>query len=685
MNPLLKRAALSGINAVIKLHISHGKDINATDANGRSALMLAAMAGHLEACKTLLEAGADVCVVDADGRDAKALALLGGHPRIADLLAEHVQGEGADMSAGGQVPIEHESGEELDLSGWEAEEEVVAPESDTGIEVQATTVQGRISSHVPIDLDEDWTDIEIDLPEITDDRRRRRRIGRELRGEIHDLLISALDVGWIHVRQVEDLASADEEYSELAEHLVFILEETGVVIRDEELGTWLPSEDGHDESTGWETDDIAREALDFLSSLVSNDTDPLTLYLKEFGRRELLTAEGEVDLGREMASALKEAVGLVVSQKLLATSLLEIVEAVETGELSLSSLLSEVASTTSDDKDDDDEPIVSEGLDEDVQGDDPTAPSRTDMDVMVGVREVLSGSVVADPEASLSDILSGWPHKWQFLELAGQRAADGQDADAVWEEAAALEKAVRRGLVARNRMVEANLKLVFSIAKRYMRSGMELADLVQEGNIGLIRAVEKYDYRKGFRFSTYATWWIKNAVTRGIADKVRLIRLPVHMWELVNKVERERDKLEACSSGRVTLEQVAEALSLSSDRVEKALAVPDEPLPLEPFPGDATEGWSAQVTVADLAPTPEAVAIAASLHKLVLRKLEELSPKQARIIDLRFGLTDDDSLTLEQVGEKFGVTRERIRQIEKKAIEKLAHPSRSEDFLCYLS
>jgi RNA polymerase primary sigma factor len=680
LSPILKRAALSGINAVIKSHISRGAEINATDANGRSALMLAAMAGHLEACKTLLEAGADACAVDSDGRDAKALAMLRGHPRIADLLAEHVQGECADVSAGGQVPNEQESVEELDLSGWEAEEEVVAPESDTGIEVQANSEQGRISAHVPIDLDEDWTDIEIDLPEIAEDRRRRRQISRELRGEIHDLLISALDVGGIHARQLEELSSADDKIEELAQHLFFIFKEAGVIIWDDNLGASLRPEDGL-ESSGWETDDIAREALALLSSLVSDSANSLTLYLKEIGRWELLTADDEIVLAREMISALEEAVRLVILHKPLATSLLEIVEkTLERGELSLSFLLSEVEPTPSDDEDDDIEPTVVDDLGEDVQDDNFTTRSRTNFEVLVRVREILSDPEGADSEASLYEILSNWSYKWQLLELVVQRGVDEQDE--VQERTAALEMAVRHGLAARNRMAESNLKLVFSIVKRYSRSGMDLADLVQEGNIGLLRAVDKYDYLKGFRFSTYATWWIKQSVTRAIADKLRLIRLPVHMCELINKVERERDRLEACSFVPVTPERIATALDVSPFLVEKALAVPDEPLPLESFLGDETEGWSSPLTVAD--PTPEEVAVAASLREIIRHKLEELSPNQARIIDLRFGLTDNDSLTLEQVGDHFGVTRERVRQIEHMALVRLKHPSRSKDLLCYL-
>jgi len=681
LSPLLKRAALSGINAVIESHIARGKEIDATDAHGRSALMLAAMAGHLEACKTLLAAGADARVVDADGRDARALAMQADHDCIAQLLESHAHGKGSREPDGEQAVTKGGLEDEMDLSGWEAEEELAAPENDAEVAAQASSAQGRMSSHAPIDLDEDWTDIEIDLPEISNDRRRRRHLGRELRGEIHDLIVNALEVGWIHSRQVEDLASADCSNLELADNLIFVLQEAGVIIRDEELEPWIPSRAVDDASAGWEADQVARDALSLLSSLVSNDTDPLALYLKEFGGRELLTAEDEVALGQEMASALEEAVALVVSRESLAASLLEIVEAVETGALTVSSLLSEVASPTSGDDGDADD----QESDEDVQDGDASAGSRTDMDVIAGVRDVLSGSAVAEPGAALCEILSEWQHKWQLLELVGQRAADGEDGGSVSEAAAALENAVRLGMSARNRMVEANLRLVFSLAKRYVRSGMELADLVQEGNLGLMRAVEKYDYRKGFRFSTYATWWIRNAVTRGIADKVRLIRLPVHMGELVNKVERERDRLEAGSPCLATPEQIAEALFLPRASVEKALAVPDAPLPLEPAAGELTESVSIPETVADTGPTPESAAMAASLHRLIRTKLDELSPKQAHILDLRFGLTDDDCLTLEQVGERFDVTRERIRQIEKKALEKLAHPSRSEDFLCYLT
>jgi RNA polymerase primary sigma factor len=330
---------------------------------------------------------------------------------------------------------------------------------------------------------------------------------------------------------------------------------------------------------------------------------------------------------------------------------------------------------------------VIEAGDEEEEDERPTGKRRADEEVSLKaptndpVRMYLKeiGKVpllTAEEEVDLAKRIEAGLFAAEKLATATKKVADKIRVELEWIE--------RDGEVAKRKLVEANLRLVVSIAKRYVGRGMLFLDLIQEGNLGLIRAVEKFDYTKGYKFSTYATWWIRQAITRAIADQARTIRIPVHMVETINKLVRIQRQLLQDLGREPTPEEIAKEMDLTPDRVREIQKVSQEPVSLETPIGEEEDSSLGDFIEDSDAVVPVDAASFILLQEQLDSVLHTLSDREKKVIQLRFGLTDGHPRTLEEVGREFGVTRERIRQIESKTLSKLRHPSRSQKLRDYL-
>ena len=342
------------------------------------------------------------------------------------------------------------------------------------------------------------------------------------------------------------------------------------------------------------------------------------------------------------------------------------------------------------DDDDDDEIILDDDDEVEVENIDLSVPDGVSVEdpVRMYLKEIGKVPLLsAEEEINLAQRMEEGnvaTEKIQLLKARMEEAEDEAEKAEIQEEIKAMQKDIDLGSDAKKRLAEANLRLVVSIAKPYVGRGMLFLDLIQEGNLGLIKAVEKFDYRKGYKFSTYATWWIRQAITRAIADQARTIRIPVHMVETINKLIRVSRQLLQELGREPSPEEIAAEMNMPVDRVREILKISQEPVSLETPIGEEEDSHLGDFIKDDNVPVPADAAAFTLLKEQLEEVLGTLTEREQKVLTLRFGLEDGRARTLEEVGKEFNVTRERIRQIEAKALRKLRHPSRSRKLKDYL-
>jgi RNA polymerase primary sigma factor len=728
-------ATIAGVEVAVKLHIARGDDLNARDGGGATPLMLASARRKKGIVQLLLAAGAKPELLDPEGRNALQYAEKGECAQCIALVREALSAQvnANDEGEGYQPPVDvkqmetlhpplvtqtschdvdienvevgfrvdetgvsqtqsvtyltlsqegHGPGayESLAVSGetdahsssinlddeplefgfaddWVAESEAIAPKGDITVAAEISALQITIGQHKAIDNDVDWDDVDLFLPE------RAIPLSVDIGEGIRGLLLRGLREGTVSEAALIDVCrEVDTSRNEGAERLLnFVLGDLGIVI-DEWVG--LAEQSDLLEPTTDEELEIS-EVLEFVEDLASGRNEPLRFYAKGL-KKELLRAVEEIALGREMEESRGKALDALSCWSLGLDVVFEAADRVARGEASHEAFMS---------RDESDESVSNTSSGEEVEHEEDSEFGLESV-AATFVSAISAARSAGNDAMKVRDALATANLSRVFLIELSRKA----DCNLVGRD---FSSAIRRQEAAREKMILSNLRLVLSIANKYRWSDLPFDDLVQEGNIGLMRAVERFDWRKGFRFSTYATWWIRQQITRAIANQERAVRVPIHMQGLARNILRERDKFEFQMGGAESERETANRTGIALDKLKLLLTVFEKVSSLdERFECSTTS--LLDILLEEEPSDPAIAAENASLRAILLGMIGELDERSAKVINYRFGLGQDDAMTLEEVGSLFDVTRERIRQIESKALSKLSHPIRMEKLALYM-
>lgn len=779
MNPLLRMAVQAGSEKAVSLHLNKISDIDEVDDKGMTLLMLAAVRGHSETCRILLESGATPLLYNLDGLSAQCLAQANGHTETVSMICRFIVNVSAEPenyyessnneSLYPDSHIEPNDSDSVSFDGWDEEPESVIPENDLSLFSQAGDVQYLISAHTPEDLDEDWMDIHIELPEFTWAHAKGYLLHDFLQAE-KNLFLHGINSGRLVTWQIDAMAElVEDEADGYAENLQEVLNDLGIRIDRLSCDYVHPCclEDLNQEDEDPEVQ-LAEEAIRFLWEKNNPAHDPYWIFMRDVRSFQLLTASEEIDLGRMADEGSREILHAATFFPPAISELIAIVKAggfnivagtsaqnqhddfslddggsdddfVEDQELcnsdafvvpdhyreqqqaelvhrieTVSILLGEIIKSCDFGNRDSDECVKNlQRIHEEL------AETRFSTEVLLQLVEVMHRhrKTIQDSVdkirmlcTSIGGISDDTFHRlfcgnetnldWCRNVMDGQEvmmaATIAIHSSEILDEQLRLhelEKIICRPLTeftklfiklqsgekklrhAHYHMTVSNLRLAHHIAKRYQNSGLPLLDLVQEANIGLIKAVDRFDYRRGFRFSTFATWWIRQAVTRAIADKSRSIRIPVHVIDSLAKVKRAVHELQTMGVDDATAEDISQLAELPLGKVLKILDLPADPQSLDALEEEFPGFIETLPELDDLDPESETLDMMSS--ETIANVLSTLTPKEEKIIRMRFGIGEEKDYTLEEIGHDFNVTRERIRQIEAIAFKKLRHPSRS--------
>ncbi|MDC5341804.1 sigma-70 family RNA polymerase sigma factor [Acinetobacter baumannii] len=654
LSSLLKLAIKAGVLDAVKMQIERDSLINAVDSSGLTPLMLAALFRQPEIFEYLIEAGANLELTDSKGKSASDYAEESGIEKIKNSIFDAKRNKEKNTlgSIETNLPI-FILDSEWELGGpdsWIIEDEIKAPENDVTCLLDAEKIYKNIIDHQIIDKEvKEWSDVKIDLPIIETKKLNIKKFFPQL----YDLLLLSVSEGRANYYKILDAIESDigEPDNNLALPIVLnILGDLGVYIEDLVFyneNIELTKEDFFDS--------LIFDGLTNLYYELVGDLYSLNIYLSKIQKIDLLDRTEEERIGQRINISL-----LILAKKLANlphdywSTIAENFIKYEVEEENLISIQENESSEICEDND-----VIDDGWDklednkENISFWNMVVQLRNNINFYRGGQHI--------PRPVFKDLNN-------LLEIIEEKFDDIK--------AKEIFNSINNYKKMREKLLNANFRLVHYYAKKYSKSGLPIEDLIQEGNIGLLVAVDRFDYQLGYKFSTYATWWIKQAITRAIANHVRLIRLPVYIHELVNSINNAKKTLEI-KGIPVTISALAHKAECSEQNVIKALQANQTVV----FFNDIVQegiAYSSEDEVVSPYAGPEESILKIDLKKAIYKQLEGLDERQAKIIELRFGLKDDHDLTLEEIGSQYKVTRERIRQIEAKALEKLKHISRAE-------
>lgn len=692
----------------MRLHIDRGDNLNARDDKGLTPLMIAASRNRAGICKLLLDASADPKLVDGCGRDALAQAETAGAADAAQVIelalnpppplvsvivrTEHTGPTLAVSASDVEAPIQlqiiassatavawDELDAPFDLSGWVEEMENAAPLGDALLALPAIAIQAAISEHAPIDSSADWEDLEVLLPSFATPLLRVENL--EKRDRLRSLLLRGMREGSVPAQAVEDLCVDDDQRRnpETEFSLAQTINDLGAECDErfeyetsfESFQVFVAPEESEEE------EESLAAALAYFDALILNGGAPLPLYFKDSRNESLLTARDEATLGQAMENGLDKALDALAAWPAGLSFILEDARLVIAGSKPLAWMIATKEEAPPNDAELAVSPDALTSLSVAAPHDVPDEEDgkSDDLSAFTSTVRTLSGLARADSVkgpnwSACRDVMASLglqkPYVMAFMD---SRRGGGHPS------ASLFAKAMEQHRQARERMALSNLRLVLSIAKRYLNSGMLLDDLIQEGNVGLLKAVDRFDWRKGFKFSTYATWWIRQQISRTVSNVSRIIRLPTHLHQLGLHVIQAAVAWEKTNGRPPTPAELGAEMDMAAWKVEAILREREEFVSLDAV--DIDDLIATHVKAQFIAPDPSEAVESNELTAALDRLLAGLGRKREQVIRLRFGFGVDEECTLEELGSRLGLTRERIRQIEAKTIRLMKRPAKA--------